>query len=500
MEADHKTRHQGARWKIIYGSNKGPEAAALSEVNAGLQAFVPFTIELLKPARARAAGKSSHLLIVGTRKSNKQIDSLVKRGLCKLPGKPEGYTIRIMRNPDARDNKLIIIAGEDENGVLYGAMDFCRKVLPDSIPEDRSKLRERLDSIGPAEFRDYPRVTNRGIWTWGYVIYDYRRFFDNMAALKMNMAVIWNDEPPVNSKAVIDYAHARGIKVIFGFPWGWGFKVDLSEKADRAMVKELALKEFKSKYSKLGLDGIYFQTVTETNEKMLAGKPIAHWATMLVNEISKDIFRLDPELYLLFGLHAISVQENFKELKKLDPRVTIMWEDAGLMPFDYNPVSTRKEFREWSGGKKPVALVDSAAKTLAYAKKIALVRGRKEFAMVPKGWICLDWTGEFEHHGRFVLGESRPEFIRDRLIKRQPRWDKVNRMWYTKVGIAAKFYREILKLKLPAVSAAGLIEDGMFEEKIQPSAYIFGETLWNPVRSDAQLLAAAYDQDDRSRC
>jgi len=500
METEHKLRYKGKRWKIIYGKYEGPEAAGVNKVNAALQVFVPFTIEAAKASPSEVPLSGAHVLLIGTRKNNGFIDGLAKKGLINLPGKPEGYTIKVMQNPEARDDKLIIIAGEDANGVLYGAIDFCEKVLLNTyVLEDRAKLRECLDGIKFMELTDFPRVTNRGIWTWGYVIHDYKAFFENMARLKMNMVVIWNDEPPINAREMIDYAHNLGIKIIFGFPWGWGFKVALNEAADRAALRKIVVREFRSKYAKLGLDGLYFQTVTETHEKLLAGKPIAYWATRLVNEISKEIFKIDPKLYLLFGLHAISVQENFNELKKLDPRVTIMWEDAGMIPFDYNPVSTVEEFHDWSGGKKAIRLVDNAEKTLAYAKKIALVRGRKEFAMVPKGWICLDWLGEFEHHKDFVLGERRKEFIRDRLIKRQPRWDKVNQMWYRKAGLAARFYREILKLNLPAVSAAALIEDGMFEEKIQPSVYILGETLWNPNRTDAEILGAAYHADDRSR-
>jgi hypothetical protein len=82
---------------------------------------------------------------------------------------------------------------------------------------------------------------------------------------------------------------------------------------------------------------------------------------------------------------------------------------------------------------------------------------------------------------------------------RQPRWDKVNEAWVKKAGVAAIFYREMAKLKLPAITVAGLIEDSMFEEKIQPSAYIFGETLWNPFRKDAELLKDALDQYFRDK-
>lgn len=498
MDVQIKKRYQGTRWHIVYGTYEGAQATALNKVNAALQYFLPFTVETIKSSAQKKGNGNDHIVLLGTRANNKQIDKLVRKGFLKLPGKAEGYAIKAMSNPEAKGNHLIVIAGEDGNGVLYGATDFVEKLLlKNYVPEDRAKLRVQLDGIKSVEITDYPRINNRGIWTWGYVIYDYRRFFENMARLKMNMAVIWNDVPPVNSKEIIAYAHSLGIKVIYGFPWGWGYEAQLNLKPHRDALRKLVVREFKTKYAALGLDGIYFQTLTETTDKILAGETIASWATMLVNEIAADIFKIDPNLYLQFGLHASAVMENYKDLKKLDPRVVIMWENAGLLPFDYNPVSTLSEKKEWGWGA-PIPKVDTSEKTLKYSKKIALVRGEKEFAMVPKGWIGLDWGAEFEHHGQFILGERRTEFIRERLIKRQPRWDKVNAMWYRKVGVGAKFYREILKLKLQTVTVAGLIEDGLFEEKIQPSVHIFGETLWNPFRSDIEILSAACDHMDRN--
>ena len=43
-----------------------------------------------------------------------------------------------------------------------------------------------------------PQVRRRGLWTWGYVIYDYRRYLANMARLKLHEIVIWNDYAPLN--------------------------------------------------------------------------------------------------------------------------------------------------------------------------------------------------------------------------------------------------------------------------------------------------------------
>ena len=41
------------------------------------------------------------------------------------------------------------------------------------------------------------------------------------------------------------------------------------------------------------------------------------------------------------------------------------------------------------------------------------------------------------------------------------------------------------------MTVTGLVEDGCFEEKIQPGVALFAQMLWNPHRSDTQLLLEA---------
>ena len=105
------------------------------------------------------------------------------------------------------------------SGVLYGVMEFNKK-LATLATHDKEVPAAPSMRLRNSVLTDSPVIENRGIWTWGYVIYDYRRFFDNMARLKMNRLTVWNDRPPVNCRQFIDYAHSRGIKVILGYSWG----------------------------------------------------------------------------------------------------------------------------------------------------------------------------------------------------------------------------------------------------------------------------------------
>lgn len=111
--------------------------------------------------------------------------------------------------------------------------------------------------------------------------------------------------------------------------------------------------------------------------------------------------------------------------------------------------------------------------------------------MVPKGWTCLRWGREFEFHGPFILGERQPAAIRERLHDREGTWEANNQRWYRLFPHAARFYREVLATNPASTLATGLVEDGLFEECIQPSVSLFAETLWNPYQPDEEILARA---------
>jgi hypothetical protein len=233
------------------------------------------------------------------------------------------------------------------------------------------------------------------------------------------------------------------------------------------------------------MDGIYFQTITEHNQLQLGGRTVADITCEMVNEISRALLELDTGLRIYFGLHATSILDRYVDLRNLDERVTIVWEDAGVLPYTYIPMIERPPQPDAS------LHLDDFLSTLEYSKKIATFRPETEFALVPKGWSNLDWSEEFEHHGPYLLGMRQPAYIRERMRIRQPYWDRINTLWLKYYPYATHFYRAMLALSLPSISATGLIEDGIFEEKIQPGVALFAETLWNPNREDDELLQLA---------
>jgi hypothetical protein len=475
---DYKLRYEGDRWAVVYGSYQGVEEFAVNELQRATQRFLPYVVEI------HAAGKldrlrQNHLFLIGTPANNPLLAEIIRRGMIAPPPGPEGYSCACLAAPWSEGKKLVVIAGHDANGVLYGVEDFNSRILSAKLEPDNptpERLRKALDEIQSFSLREHPLIENRGIWTWGYVIYDYRRFLDNMARLKLNMLTIWNDHPPLNFRQVLDYAHSRGIRVILGFPWGWGRGgLDLSNKDHREQLKREVCENFQNNYRDLGMDGIYFQTLTEHAKTRLNGTTVASLTCALVNDIAGALFAISPNLHIQFGLHATSIMDNYPDLTPLDSRLTIVWEDAGAIPYSYKPelgVSREKLSNP--------SLFDTAEHTLAYSKKLAVFRPGTEFALVPKGWINLRWPEDFEHHGPFILGERDRSFIRRRLAERQAYWDNANTRWLRSNALAAKFYREILDCRPPKMTVTALVEDGLFEEVIQPSAALFAETVWNP--------------------
>lgn len=477
----HPRRYAGARWNIYYGVYAGVEQFAVNELQRMVQRFVPYVIET-RPAMAGFVAGECHALVIGTAANNPLIAGLLRQGLTAAPPGAQGYTIAALPSPWHAGCTVVVIAGADSAGVLYGVQDLNARVLAPLLTRDSASTRAALDSIAPFAISEAPTIATRGIWTWGYVIYDYRRFLDNMARLKLNMLVLWNDCPPLNCREVIDYAHKRGIRVVLGFHWGWGLSLDLSSAADRARIRDHVVATYRRDYRHLGMDGIYFQTLTEHTTTAVGSLSTAALACRLVNETAQALFELDPDLYIQFGLHATSIQDRYRDLRDVDKRIDIVWEDAGVIPYSYDP--TPDPARSiWDS-------VSTPAGTIAYSKELAALRGRGELALVAKGWTKLNWSEEFEHHGQFVLGERHPEWMQQRLQTLAPQWQYVNRLWQRNGALACEFYREMSRA-VDSMTVLALVEDGLFEEAVQPSVTLFAQTLWNPERNSADLLAMA---------
>lgn len=475
MQSQFHKRFDGLRWQLLGSTILGTEGLATIEIQKALQRFLPYVLPVGVSDAANLEQSTGHVAIVGT-SAHPRIRELISEGTIQAPDGAEGFSIFLGASPWNEEARLLVVAGSDPVGALYGSQEVAARLsLEGHLLDGFSSRRHWLESWEGFSATEKPAMDRRGIWTWGCAIYRFRSFVDQMAKLKLNTLVIWNDQVPLNAAEVIDYAHLKGVRVILGFHCGWGHanSVDISKASDRAAIVRNVRSTYEEQYAHLPHDGVYFQTLTEHSDRNLAGASTASWVCQIINDTAEALLGSYPDLRMEFGVHGTSIGEDDVELRAVDSRVELVWEDCGSMPYAY--------FAD------QIENVDHA---LAWSKRLAELRPDREFAMVAKGWMQLRWEQDFENHEDFILGEQSVDWIRKRLVARESEWEKINHHWYRNYPLAASFYRELSRLNVK-MTVTGLIEDGLLEEKIQPSVALFAETLWNPWQSDADLLARA---------
>lgn len=401
---------------------------------------------------------------IGTKADNPEIRANIENELTHA----EEYCIKV------KDGNAYI-AGFDGNGVLYGCIDFYNKYLLNLEyinDPDKFAVNPFENVLPDFEHSSYPSVKNRGLWTWGHVIYDYRSFIDNVVKLKLNTIIIWNDFLPVNSREMLDYAHSCGIRLLWGFAWGWD--TDCSVFSPEVLINEAEkiADKYEREYAGAGGDGIYFQSFTELNTEVLNGFCIAEAVTRLVNKTAALIFEKNPELELQFGLHATSVKNQLSFIKNVDPRIRIVWENCGAFPFSYLPSD-----------------VSNFEDTMIFAERIATLRGDDDkFGAVTKGFVKLDWS-KFKHlSGSVNIGRTSKTFKNNRIVRKSKDWKYVQAWWLSNADKAYSVVKSLADIKHGELSITPLVEDGMFEENIMYPVALFSEMLWDTDTELSKLM------------
>lgn len=388
-------------------------------------------------------------------------------GLIEAP--ENGYRIKAYKN--ASGQQVIVLWGDGEVNTLYAAVDFENKYLVKAQNADVHFPVYFFHKLFESDMPDYdesfsPYIKERALWTWGYVIYDYKGYLDNMVKCKLNMLILWNDYPPLNAKELIEYAHRRGIKIIWGFSWGWSTNSLGTDISDLDAISDRALEAYEKYYADLGGDGIYCQTFTETSEDNIGGRVIAEAAVSVINRTAARLLEKQPGLHIQFGLHATSVKNKLDYIKAVDPRVTILWEDCGAFPYTYIPKAT-----------------EGYAQTLAFSDTIRDLRPGG-FGELYKGMTALDWS-TFKHQpGPFVLGEYDKTFIAKKAEEKRPFWKYLQAYWIEN----AHYVKEMVEHAKPDTLVAALVEDGLFETNVWYPVALYAEMLWNPHRDTSELL------------
>ena len=477
-------------WVLIFNSNSELQKRAVNLIKSEMLKSGAEIVKIYSGERAIKAATfyDKNAVIIGTQRDCAVLGELISDGETDAPQKPQGFSLCVKNDCKLTGKSLISICGYDDAGVLYGAVEFVNKYLGYTIFRGCDADMEHkayFESAFNAPLTDYnvvtaPTVETRGIWTWGYTIGDYKGFFDNMVLLKLNEVVIWNDYLPLNANAIVEYAHSCGIKVIWGYAWGWDTDCNTSMGMDDESLKRLKsdiIKTYETEYGRAAGDGIYFQSCTELGVEYVNGKLIAETVVNLVNETSCELLKKHPDLKIQFGLHASSVKNRLQYIKKVDPRVKIVWENCGEFPFYANLTDHKSEED-----------LPPSGETLAFTKKIATLRSPQErFGLIFKGVCSLDWSNFVHQSGREAIGEkSDAEIVkklreRKRILKiRQALWIR----YPERVREIVKAVTDLRKdndIKL-------LVEDCAFEREIPLPAAIFSEILWNDEKDASAVV------------
>ena len=469
------------RWLLVTDSYMDLEKRGVDMLFAAVSTYVSYVLPVKSiQDMSTEEWEQNNILLVGKSSAHSGIKLCQEKGLVSIPQEPESYSIYVGQSVYNTDAQMIAIVGYDEYGILYGCVDFCNKYFGYHLHLNGGLCEETYfenvfnGKLAPWKISVTPAIKTRALWTWGHVIYDYKKFFENMAKLRFNEVVIWNDKAPKNAKEVVDCAHSWGIKLIWGFAWGWTTKCeDALEQFNEETcenIKKIVLETYANEYVKLGGDGIYFQSFTELSKESVGGRCIADIVTGLVNDVSSVLLEQYPNLHIQFGLHATSVKNKLEIIQKTDKRVTIVWEDCGAFPYAYSVLHPN---------------VENFEETLSFTEKLLSLRGMDEkFGTVLKGMLNLDWAS-FEHFTEsYVLGERGKESILARQIKTRRMWKVVQAGWLKYGDYARQLIARIAeKGNAPIVQA--LVENALFEEEIPFPAALYAEMLWTP-KADIQ--------------
>lgn len=467
---------------LLVDRTDGLRAAAVRRMVSALSPYVQGVLPVRSPSDGEGPLPCDAVpVLLGTRGGLPALDALVERGLLTPPDKEEGYSIYVGHAPEEEKRSVIAIIGTDDRGLLYGCVDFCNRYLGEELLRGKDLWREGIfdapleEPLAPWSISSAPAIARRGLWTWGHVIYDYRAYLENMLRLRLNEVVIWNDRAPVNAKEIVDHAHALGIRVIYGFSWGWGVdcKKILSalDEQETERLEQSVLATYEKEYADCGCDGIYFQSFTETNESVVAGKCIAEAVTDLVNRIANALLARYPDLQLQFGLHATSVRSRLDAIQRVDPRIRIVWEDCGAFPYSYYP-DRIEDFEE----------------TLSLTEKLLTLRGEEErFGAVLKGMTKLDWTRFSHFRSPYLLGEYSAAFRKERLAEKNKLWKYLQAGWLENAEYARRVVAAVAKRGEHATLQA-LVEDGLFEEDLPFCTALLAEMLWEPTAEVHRLI------------
>ena len=387
-------------WKICCTSYQGSEKNAVDLLYKELGNYIirntgVYSFHAIACEEAELPGLESNAVVLGCYCKN----AILQKYISPEEVKKDGYVVKVMDNPENPQYKLALLCGDSPREVFYAAADFVDDYFNEATPSVDAYIHLRKELL-EQKLPDYyistaPAFKTRSVFTWGHPISDFRQYFEDLARLKLNQIIIWNDFLPLNAQDVYDCAHSYGLKLIWGYSWGWSFNCNTVDVGHLSKLRDEIVSQFNAVYKNIKCDGIYFQSFTELSQDQIDGMYVSQAVTELVNMTADAILKEKPGLRIQFGLHASSVKERLFDIAKVDERVEFIWEDCGGFPYKATPVginsfNSLKEFGTQN----------------AFADQIIDLRESGDLGLVYKCMLTMDWSRDRVTHqpGSYVLG------------------------------------------------------------------------------------------------
>ena len=446
-------------WKIVYGEYSGQERRAVEFLSTEIGALIQrdpgvYTLHVVPCEKAGAESETSrNAFVVGTRTSN----ALLREMLSDADVPKGGYLVRVA---EKGGRQLVLIAGDTPAAAIWGAVDF----VDDGLATMRTQGGDYASYLSgifekpnlPAyESRREPKTKRRSIFSWAHVMNDYRAYFRNLARMKFNEAILWNEFPPLNAREVAEYARSWGVEILWGWSWGWSTDCHNVDFDHLKELEDSIVRQWREVWRPCGGDGIYFQSFTEIDEADLKGHSVAEAVVRLVNGAAGRILADEPDLRIVFGLHSGSVHTRLNEIAATDPRLEILWENCGSFPFNLTG--------------------DTQDRTEKFVTSLLRME-RPATGFAYKSQVLQDWTRFAHQAGPYVLGQNSREIIEEDRYVAEPLWQRFEREWLMSGERAHALTRLIQSC---AKNKGSLNVVGNLNEPIHISTALCAELFWS---------------------
>ena len=159
------------RWILVYDNYTDLSKKAVNTLSAMVSGYLKYVLPVKHVSALVEEDYKNNIITIGQNKTNSIITKAIELDLIDKVENEQGYAICVGKNPYCEDALLIAIAGADEYGVLYGAIDFCNKYCNLGVYtawKDTFTLTYKTDQDGrlysmecsfPAILKDlYPRI------------------------------------------------------------------------------------------------------------------------------------------------------------------------------------------------------------------------------------------------------------------------------------------------------------------------------------------------------